>query len=240
MGKYYNQTTILYLNYLIKKSFAEFKPFKITETMKKFLDENYLTYFQINKKNEKNPLKIDVTDDNKMLKPSINYDIKYLIHPKYDVLGNIINANVTDFTPPHHSIERKNFFEILIEVPNLKKESLKATMDKNDTSFQYLLIYGEKNNNVDMEKDISNEVLCVRGNLEWGKFNLKIPVAPYSVRLKKKRDIEYRDGVVITKIYKGEDAEHQMLTEENLIDSNFKKVDELKFSHIQLEDKINN
>jgi len=75
---------------------------------------------------------------------------------------------------------------------------------------------GEKNNNVDLDKDMDNQILSTRGNLEWGKFTLKIPIAPYSVRLKKKRDIDYKEGLVVIRLVKGEDYEHQMVTEDDL------------------------
>ena len=244
MGRYFNNTTIEYIKYLLKKNFAEFKEFKVTESMQNFITNNYLNYFQINKKNEKDLLKIDVVEEltvhNKFLKASINYDIKYLSDPKYDVLGNIVNVNTSDFTPPYHTLERKNFFEIIAEIPLLRKESLKVTMDRSDTNFQYLLISGEKKNNADELKEINGQILEMRGNLEWGNFNLKIPVAPYSVRFKKKKEIEYKEGLVIVKMYKGEDNEHQMLTEEkeeNTLDSNIKKMDELKISGINFEEK---
>jgi len=234
MGNYYNKTTLDYINYLIKKNLINFKEFKLPESLKSFLDKNYLNYFQINKKNEKDPLNITVSEDvqlnNKYLKPAINYDIKYLTDPKYDALYNIINVNVTEFTPPYNVIERKNNFEIIIECPLLKKDTLKVAVDRSDLSFQYLIVDGEKKNNAEIEKEIDNAILSTGGNLEWGKFTLKIPIGPHSIRLKKKKEIEYQKGIVIVKLNKGEGDDHQMLNE----DSN----GEIKFSNINLEDKI--
>lgn len=228
MGKYYNKTTIDYIYYLIKKNFPNFKEFKLTDSFRSFFYQSYMDYFQINKKNEKNPLDIQVFEEmqfkNKYIKPTINFDIKYLTDPKYDVLGRLVNVNTSDFSPPYHMIERKNGFDIIVEVPLLKPSSLKVKMDRSDTTFQFLLVMGEKNNNIDIEKDMDNKILSTRGNLEWGKFTLKIPIAPYSVRLKKKRDIEYKEGLVLIRLVKGEDFEHQMVTE-----------DDLKLSNINLE-----
>lgn len=232
LGKFYNKTTFDYILFLINSSATAFKPFPFTEKMKSFLEENYLNYFQINPKNEKKPLEINVNDDlqsnQRYLKAQISYDIKYLKDPKYDVLGNPINVNVSGFTPPYYTFEKKNCFEIIIEAPLLKKDSLKVGMDK-DKSYQFLLVTGEKINN--FNSDINNKVLDVRGNLESGKFLLRIPLAPYSVRLKKRREIDYRDGLVVIRLLKGDGLDDQMLTEENL------KMDDIKLSNFNFEEK---
>lgn len=235
MGKFFNTTTLDYIHYLIKKNLGIFKEFKLAESMKSFFENNYLNYFQINRKNEKNPLEIDVLEEiqfnNRFIKPNINYDIKYLTDPKYDVMGGIINVNSMNFTPPYNVIEHKNTFDVVIECPLLKKDTLKVMVDRNDPSSQYLMVTGEKRSNAEVEKEIDNAILETRGNLEYGRFLLKIAIAPHTIRLKKKKDVVFKKGIIVVKLFKGEDDDQQMLNEDFT-------SPEIKFSNINLEERV--
>ncbi len=89
-------------------------------------------------------------------------------------------------------------------------------MDRTDTTFQFLLDMGEKNNNVDLDKDMDNQILSTRGNLEWGKFYIENTYCTLFSEVKKKRYIDYKEGLVVIRLVKGEDYEHQMVTEDDL------------------------
>ena len=104
-------------------------------------------------------------------------------------------------------------------------------MDRADVSYQYMLVSGEKKNNLAEVNTADPNVFDLKGNLEWGIFNMKIPITNFSIRLKKKKDMQYKDGVIHIRIFKGEDENEQILNS-NLIKD---RDDDIRFSEIVLE-----
>lgn len=143
----------------------------------------------------------------------------------------LITLYFYSYQPCYYVSERKNFFDVLIEVPFLRKESLKTNMDRADVSYQYMLVSGEKKNNLAEVNTADPNVFDLKGNLEWGIFNMKIPITNFSIRLKKKKDMQYKDGVIHIRIFKGEDENEQILNS-NLIKD---RDDDIRFSEIVLE-----
>ena len=94
-----------------------------------------------------------------------------------------------------------------------------------------MLVSGEKKNNLAEVNTADPNVFDLKGNLEWGIFTLKIPITNFSIRLKKKKDMQYKDGMIHIRIFKGEDENEQILS-----DNPFKeREDEIRFSEIVLE-----
>ncbi len=138
------------------------------------------------------------------------------------------------YLPCYHVTERKNFFDVLIEVPFLRKESLKINMDRADVTYQYILVSGEKKNNLSEVNTADPNIYDLKGNLEWGIFNLKIPVTNYSIRLKKKKEMNYKDGIIQIRVFKGDDGNDVLLSDDPIKDLD-RKDDDIKFSDIILE-----
>lgn len=97
VAKYFNKMTFSFMNDLIKKKIGECQRFNLIESLKNFIEDNYLKYFSLYRRNEKEPLNINVSEEekygNKFIKTNINHEIKYLSDSKYDQIGNIISTS---------------------------------------------------------------------------------------------------------------------------------------------------
>lgn len=97
VAKYFNGMTFSFMNDLIKKKIGECQKFNLIESLKKFIEVNYLKYFSLYRRNEKEPLNIKVSEEEKyghrFIKTNINHEIKYLSDSKYDQIGNIISSS---------------------------------------------------------------------------------------------------------------------------------------------------
>lgn len=94
-----------------------------------------------------------------------------------------------------------------------------------------MLVSGEKKNNLAEVNTADPNVFDLKGNLEWGVFNIKIPITNFSIRLKKKKDMQYKDGMIHIRIFKGEDENEQILSKNPFKD----RDDDIRFSEIVLE-----
>jgi len=173
-GAKYNNATIKFVWEKIT-SINDRENFEIVEYLQNFFMKTYKKYFKININGEEernNKHEINLYEENNFIQLKKHESIELIPqNPTFTALGSMLINNLSDFDPNYELIEYEpNKLVCKLEIPNLKKESLELTIDR-DNQFHLLVIKGIKGESLMNEKQIpTNKIKIHSGDIKWGKF----------------------------------------------------------------------
>jgi len=211
-GKSYNIPAYKYLEEYIKVNVQGNAIYNLVDSFTKFLNEKHNNYFRISKKpsEKENEIQVQTISKNNLnfLCPVISQNLKmnFLENMNFNILGEPFPLERKDYIP-YQVLEKNNKIEIFLDIPYLQKNNAKIVLNQEEANFQYLMVTGNKkksslNDMEDMSMEGINEILAEKGTAQFGPFELKIPLAPHSVRFKKSISSIYKNGTLYVTLWK--------------------------------------
>ena len=185
-GKNYNNGTIKYLRDIIETT-TERKPFDVIAKIQEFFAENYRLYLKF-KKRPSNPVSLEFNKNECALR--IRTDEEFEVsNPIFNSFGSLVT------NPPYEVFEQKGLYIVLIELPDLKPETVKMDIDNKNNEFNCLRVVGEKNYSDLGDSEENNGIM---GNRMCGEFKCVIPLGTknYKAFLKDKNNLKYSRGIL--------------------------------------------
>ena len=185
-GKNYNNGTIKYLRDIIETT-TERKPFDVIAKLQEFFAENYRLYLKFKKRPSK-PVSLEFNKNECALR--IRTDEEFEVsNPIFNSFGSLVT------NPPYEVFEQKGLYIVLIELPDLKTETVKMDIDNKNNEFNCLRVVGEKNYSDLGDSEENNGIM---GNRMCGEFKCVIPLGTknYKAFLKDKNNLKYSRGIL--------------------------------------------
>ena len=185
-GKNYNNGTIKYLRDIIETT-TERKPFDVIAKIQEFFAENYRLYLKFKKRPSK-PVSLEFNKNECALR--IRTDEEFEVsNPIFNSFGSLVT------NPPYEVFEQKGLYIVLIELPDLKPETVKMDIDNKNNEFNCLRVVGEKNYSDLGDSEENNGIM---GNRMCGEFKCVIPLGTknYKAFLKDKNNLKYSRGIL--------------------------------------------
>jgi HSP20 family molecular chaperone IbpA len=190
-GKKYNEITFKYLKNVLDTTVNK-KNFDLFIELKKFLQENFRLYLKFLKR-LKNPLYLRNEKDKMYIECDENFEIS---NPMFNSLGNLVS------NPPFEVFEKEDKYIVLVEIPDLTKESnIQFEIKKKLNEFNNLIITGLKLFAKYYEENNNLNLLSFR---TAGEFKCIIPLGPNYIRVNTPNNgkIDYKKGVLKVEIEK--------------------------------------
>ena len=185
-GKNYNNGTIKYLRDIIETT-TERKSFDVIAKLQEFFAENYRLYLKFKKRPSKQVfLEFNKNDCALRIRTDEEFEVS---NPIFNSFGSLVT------NPPYEVFEQKGIYIVLIELPDLKLETVKMDIDNKKNEFNCLRVVGEKNYSDLGDSEKNNGIM---GNRMCGEFKCVIPLGPknYKAFLKNNKSLKYENGIL--------------------------------------------
>ena len=165
-GEKYNNGTFGYLKKILETR-TEKKSFDVIPKLQDFFKDNYRLYLRFKKRPVKEVcLDLNKKENTLIIKTDEEFEVS---NPVFNSMGSLVT------NPPYEVFERKDVYIVLIEIPDLREESLKFSIDNKKNDFNCLVVTGIKNWSEMMD---SKKNKGVNGNRMIGDFKCIIPLGP--------------------------------------------------------------
>lgn len=207
-GKSYNLMAYKFMESFLIPSIGSKWSYNLVSSFKTFLNNKFSNYLIISKRPTENMHEIQASIQKKanflFLTPEIKHKIKmnYFKTLNFTVLNDALPLQKEDYIP-YQVVEKENLYEVYLDIPFLLKNTMTVNLNQQEPDFQYLIVTGTKSKNAhkdielnNISVDMINEILAEQGTIQFGPFEMKIPIASHDIRLKKKIKCQYLSGIL--------------------------------------------